>query len=144
MGVAVVDGLQDAKLDFFTHYPFQNCSCPNTIFNYSSLFLFSSTPMHALSIPTWFIHILSVTEWTVAIWLVWIYAKVINNQLWRGFAIAMLPALASAICVCTWHFFDNAPDLEWLGTIQAMMTLLGNCTLMLAAWLLWKQSVQVR
>ncbi|WP_103668928.1 DUF2499 domain-containing protein [Pseudanabaena sp. BC1403] len=100
--------------------------------------------MHALSIPTWIIHILSVTEWIVAIWLVWIYAKVSQNPVWRGFAIAMLPALVSAICVCTWHFYDNDPSLAWLGTIQATMTLLGNCTLMVAAWFLWKQSVQSR
>ena len=100
--------------------------------------------MHALSIPTWIIHILSVTEWIVAIWLVWIYAKVSQNPVWRGFAIAMLPALVSAICVCTWHFYDNDPSLVWLGTIQATMTLLGNCTLMVAAWFLWKQSVQSR
>ena len=99
--------------------------------------------MHALSIPTWIIHILSVTEWIVAIWLVWTYAKVSQNPVWKGFAIAMLPALVSAICVCTWHFYDNDPSLAWLGTFQALMTLLGNCTLMLAALFLWKQSVQV-
>ena len=80
----------------------------------------------------------------MAIWLVWSYARVSQNQVWRGFAIAMLPALVSAICVCTWHFYDNDPSLAWLGNIQAAMTLLGNCTLMLAAWFLWRQSVQVR
>ncbi len=100
--------------------------------------------MHALSLPTWFIHILSVTEWIAAIWLVWVYGKISHNPLWRGFAIAMIPALVSAICVCTWHFFDNAPDLAWLGTIQATMTLLGNCALMVAAWSLWQQSLQTR
>jgi hypothetical protein len=98
--------------------------------------------MHALSIPTWIIHILSVTEWIVAIWLVWTYAKVSHNPVWKGFAIAMLPALVSAICVCTWHFYDNDSSLEWLGLFQAVMTLLGNCMLMFAAWFLWKQSVQ--
>lgn len=100
--------------------------------------------MNALSLPTWIIHILSVTEWTVAIWLVWSYGKALRNRLWQGFAIAMIPALISAICVCTWHIFDNAPSLEWLGTLQAAMTLMGNCTLMLAAWGLWKQSLQTR
>ena len=99
--------------------------------------------MHALSIPTWIIHILSVTEWLVAIGLVWNYATVSQNPLWRGFAIAMIPALISAICVCTWHWFDNVPRLARLGTIQALMTLLGNCALMVAAWTLWKQSKQI-
>ncbi|MBI4781721.1 MAG: DUF2499 domain-containing protein [Oscillatoriophycideae cyanobacterium NC_groundwater_1537_Pr4_S-0.65um_50_18] len=99
--------------------------------------------MHALSIPTWIIHLLSVFEWTAAIWLVWIYADVSQNRIWKGFAMAMLPALASAICVCTWHFFDNNPSLAWLGIVQATMTLIGNCTLMIAAWLLWQRSLTV-
>ncbi|MBE9182343.1 DUF2499 domain-containing protein [Oculatella sp. LEGE 06141] len=97
--------------------------------------------MHALSLPTWCIHILSVTEWMVAIWFVWVYGQIRNNRVWQGFAIAMLPALASAICVCIWHFFDNTPSLEWLGTLQAVMTLIGNGALMVAAWFLWKQSL---
>ena len=100
--------------------------------------------MNALSIPTWIIHILSVTEWIVAIWLVWSYAKISLNPVWKGFAIAMLPALVSAICVCTWHFYDNDPSLGWLGTVQAAMTLLGNLALMIVAWFLWKQSTQLR
>jgi hypothetical protein len=100
--------------------------------------------MHALSIPTWIVHFLSVTEWLVAIGLVWNYATVSENPLWRGFAVAMIPALISAICVCTWHWFDNAPSLAWLGTLQAFMTLLGNCALMVAAWTLWQQSVKIR
>jgi hypothetical protein len=96
--------------------------------------------MHALSVPTWTIHILSVTEWIVAIWLVWVYGYASRNPVWHVFAIAMIPALISAICVCTWHFFDNTPSLEWLGTLQASMTLIGNCALMGAAGLLWRQS----
>lgn len=96
--------------------------------------------MHALSIPTWIIHILSVFEWMIAIGLVWIYADISQNRAWKGLSIAMLPALVSAICVCTWHFFDNDPSLAWLGMAQATMTLLGNCALMLAAWWLWRQS----
>lgn len=99
--------------------------------------------MHALSIPTWVIHILSVSEWIVAIGLIWIYADTSQNRAWKGLSLAMLPALISAICVCTWHFFDNAPSLAWLGTTQATMTLVGNCTLMLAAWWLWKQSFRM-
>ncbi|WP_416668700.1 DUF2499 domain-containing protein [Egbenema bharatensis] len=99
--------------------------------------------MHALSIPTWIVHILSVSEWMVAMGLVWIYADASQNPVWKGFAIAMMPALASAILVCTWHFFDNAPALSWLGTAQAAMTLLGNCMLMVVAGWLWRQSVRI-
>lgn len=100
--------------------------------------------MHVLSIPTWIIHILSVLEWMVAIWLVWIYANANQNSAWKGMAIAMMPALVSAICVCTWHFFDNSPSLAWLGMAQAWTTVVGNCTLMMAAWWLWRRSLRVR
>ncbi len=95
--------------------------------------------MHILSLPTWVIHISSVIEWVVAIWLIWAYAATSHNLAWRWLALAMLPALVSAMCACTWHFFDNAPDLEWLVTVQAATTLLGNCTLALAAWALWRR-----
>lgn len=90
--------------------------------------------MNALSIPTWIIHISSVLEWAVAIWLIWIYAEVSRNSAWRSLSIAMFPALVSAMCACTWHFFDNARSLEWLVTLQAVMTVVGNITLCFAAW----------
>lgn len=98
--------------------------------------------MHALSIPTWIIHILSVIEWMVAMGLVWTYAETTQNRVWKGLAIAMVPALISAICVCTWHFFDNAPSLAWLGLVQATMTFVGNCALMAAARWIWQRSLR--
>ncbi len=88
--------------------------------------------MTLLSIPTWMIHIASVTEWIIAIWLVWTYAEVSNKHYWKLLSFAMLPALASASCACIWHFFDNSSSLGWLVTIQATLTLLGNITLCLA------------
>jgi len=88
--------------------------------------------MTLLSIPTWMIHIASVTEWIIAIWLVWTYAEVSNKNYWKFLSVAMLPSLASASCACLWHFFDNSPSLDWLVTIQAALTLLGNSTLCLA------------
>jgi len=94
--------------------------------------------MHVLSIPTWIIHISSVIEWIAAIWLIWLYADLSGNGAWRLVSLAMLPALVSAMCACTWHFFDNTPALEWLVTLQASTTVLGNVTLMGAAWVLWK------
>ncbi|NJM28638.1 MAG: DUF2499 domain-containing protein, partial [Pseudanabaena sp. RU_4_16] len=51
--------------------------------------------MNALSFPTWIVHVSSVLEWAIAIWLIWVYAKVTKNVVWRGLAIAMLPALVS-------------------------------------------------
>ena len=96
--------------------------------------------MNALSIPTWVIHVSSVLEWTAAIWLIWRYGELTNNSAWRFFALAMLPALVSAMCACTWHFFDNPTSLEWLVTLQATMTVVGNVTLMLAGWNLWRKA----
>jgi hypothetical protein len=95
--------------------------------------------MNALSIPTWIIHISSVIEWITAIWLIWRYAEYTNNLAWRHLSIAMLPALISAMCACTWHFFENLPSLEWLVTIQAATTLIGNCTMCWAAWSISKE-----
>lgn len=94
--------------------------------------------MHALSIPTWFIHISSVIEWIAAIWLVWTYGEVTGNRSWRALSWAMLPALLSAMCACTWHFFDNDPSLAWLVTVQASTTAIGNCTLCGAGWWIWR------
>ena len=96
--------------------------------------------MHALSIPTWIIHVSSVIEWIAAIWLIWTYGEVSNNRSWRALSFAMLPALVSAMCACTWHFFDNFPGLEWLVTLQASMTVVGNFTLCLAGWWIWRSS----
>jgi hypothetical protein len=96
--------------------------------------------MNALSIPTWIIHVSSVLEWIVAIWLVWSYGEITDDRNWRWLSWGMIPAVVSAMCACTWHFFDNAPTLEWLVMLQATMTVVGNCTLCGAAWWIWKNS----
>jgi hypothetical protein len=94
--------------------------------------------MHVLSIPTWAIHISSVLEWVLAIWLIWSYGEVVKNPAWRALSFGMLPSLVSAMCACTWHFFDNMPSLEWLVTLQAAMTVIGNATLCWGAWWIWR------
>lgn len=86
------------------------------------------------------VHVSSVVEWIVAIWLVWRYGERLANPAWKGLAVGMFPALVGAMCACTWHFFDNAETLEWLVTLQASMTVLGNCTLCLAAVWIWRRS----
>lgn len=96
--------------------------------------------MNALSIPTWIIHVSSVIEWVAAIWLIWRYAEVSGDSSWRSLSFGMLPALVSAMCACTWHFFDNTPDLDWLVTLQAAMTVIGNITLCIAAWWIWRST----
>jgi len=52
----------------------------------------------------------------------------------------MLPALVSAMCACTWHFFENSPSLEWIVTLQASMTVIGNFTLFAAAWWIYRST----
>ena len=93
--------------------------------------------MHALSIPTWVVHVSSVVEWVAAIWFVWQYAQASGYEAWRTMSFAMLPALVSAMCACTWHFFDNAIALGWLVTLQAAMTVVGNITVCASAWWIW-------
>ena len=83
--------------------------------------------MHALSLGTWWIHIASVIEWCVAIVLM-------HRRGLTGMALAMLPALVSAMAACTWHLFDNSDALRGLVNLQALFTVIGNSTLALAAW----------
>ena len=82
--------------------------------------------MHELSLGTWWIHIASVIEWILAIVL-------IQRRGLNGLALAMLPALVSAMAACTWHLFDNSEALRGLVLLQASLTLLGNVVLALAA-----------
>ena len=96
--------------------------------------------MHALSIPTWIIHVSSVIEWIAAIWLIWKYGEVIGNPAWGALSFGMLPALVSAMCACTWHFFENSKSLEWLVTLQATMTVVGNFTVLAAAWWIYRST----
>jgi hypothetical protein len=96
--------------------------------------------MHALSWPTWIIHISSILEWIAAIGLIWRYGEVTGHPPWQNLAWSMLPALIGAMAVVTWHYFDNSPTLAWLGNIQAAMTFLGNTTLMMAGYTLYRES----
>ena len=91
-------------------------------------------PANALSLPTWAIHVSSVAEWTVAMALMWKYAEVSGNPRWKGMTWGMMPSLGSAMCACTWHFFYNSPDLDFLVALQAFLTVVGNSTCMLAAY----------
>ena len=82
--------------------------------------------MHELSFGTWWIHIASVIEWILAIVLIQLRGM-------TSLALAMLPALGSAMAACTWHLFDNSEALRGLVVLQASLTLLGNIALALAA-----------
>ena len=98
--------------------------------------------MHALSLPTWWIHVTSVLEWVVAMVAVQRLGVARREGGWRWLSLAMLPALVSAMAACTWHLFDNSPNLQGLVVFQAGLTTIGNAALALAAWNLLRQQLQ--
>jgi len=95
--------------------------------------------MHALSLPTWWIHITSVLEWALAMLAIQRWGRLQAEPAWNWLALAMLPALVSAMAACTWHLFDNPEELRGLVVFQAGLTTLGNGTLALAGWNLLRQ-----
>ena len=95
--------------------------------------------MHALSLGTWWIHITSVLEWMLAIVAVQRFGAERGEAGWRWLALAMLPALVSAMAACTWHFYDNSTSLKGLVVFQAALTAAGNGALALATWNLLRQ-----
>ena len=90
--------------------------------------------MHALSLGTWWIHITTLFEWSLAIALVARWGIADGNRALNWLALAMLPNLASAMAAIIWHIFDNSQDLYGLVVLQAALTMLGNICLALAAW----------
>ena len=94
--------------------------------------------MHELSIGTWFIHIATLFEWSIAIIIIEYISTISKNKALGLFALAMLPNLASAMAAITWHIFDNSLELKGLVCLQAGLTTLGNICLALAAWNLFR------
>jgi hypothetical protein len=94
-------------------------------------------PSNALSLPTWIVHTSSLIEWLLAIAMVWRQADISGNPRWKGLAWGMLPAHASGVCACTFHFFYNSSQMYWLVVLQAALTVLGNSTLAYSAYRLY-------
>ena len=90
--------------------------------------------MHALSTGTWFIHVATLFEWTLAILFAAQWGRSTGNKGLIWLALAMLPNLASAMAAITWHIFDNSELLKGLVVLQAALTTLGNTCLAIAAW----------
>ncbi|MEB3159631.1 MAG: DUF2499 domain-containing protein [Synechococcus sp.] len=90
--------------------------------------------MHALSLGTWWIHVASVLEWIVAMALLDRQATLDKQPGLRWLALAMTPALISAMAACTWHLFDNTEQLRGLVVLQAASTAVGNACMAAAAW----------
>ena len=99
-------------------------------------------PANALSLPTWAVHVSSVTEWTAAMGLVWAYAEHSGNQKWKGLTWAMAPFLASGLSACTFHTFYNNYDVGALVPLQALLTLTGNSACAFAAYRIWAEGKQ--
>ena len=95
--------------------------------------------MHALSLPTWWIHVASVIEWGLAILAIQAWGRRRDERAWGWLAAAMLPALVSAMAACTWHLFDNAQAMQGLVVLQAGCTTVGNGAMAAAAWNLARQ-----
>lgn len=95
-------------------------------------------PSNALSLPTWTVHVSSVVEWISAMALVWKYGERSGYESWKGLSWGMVPLLGGALCACTWHFFYNSESLEVLVALQAALTVLGNATMCIAAYRIYK------
>ncbi|PIA35752.1 hypothetical protein AQUCO_03500245v1 [Aquilegia coerulea] len=99
-----------------------------------------SEPENALSLPTWAIHVSSVVEWIIAMALVWQYGEKSGYKAWKGLSWGMVPLLGGAFCACTWHFFYNSESLSVLVALQAALTVIGNFTMCIAAFRIYKAS----
>ena len=91
-------------------------------------------PSNSLSIPTWVVHSSSLLEWLYAMKLAWEHANFSGNPKWRSLTWAMIPSHTSGICACTYHFFYNSALLNWIVSLQAGLTVVGNAALALAAY----------
>uniref|UniRef100_A0A803QSH9 Ycf49-like protein n=1 Tax=Cannabis sativa TaxID=3483 RepID=A0A803QSH9_CANSA len=97
-----------------------------------------SEPSNALSLPTWAVHVSSVVEWITAMALVWQYGEISGNESWKGLSWGT-PAGGSILCVYM-AFLYNSESLEVLVALQAALTVLGNATMCLAAFRIYKSS----
>ena len=96
--------------------------------------------MHELSFLTWVIHISSVLEWIVTIFVI---IQISNYEKYKSFfwfGIAMIPNLIGAMCAITWHIYDNPIELYGLVTLQGIFTIMGNTTLAIASLYIYKNS----
>lgn len=65
-----------------------------------------------------------------------------GNSKWKGLTWGMMPLLGGALCACTYHFYYNSPDLDFLVAVQASLTWIGNATCAAAAYRIYKSSEQ--
>ena len=51
----------------------------------------------------------------------------------------MIPNLIGAMCAITWHIYDNQENLYGLVSLQGIFTFIGNSTLALASFTIFKK-----
>ena len=95
--------------------------------------------MHELSFLTWAIHISSVLEWILAIFVINKISSYDDYKSFYWLCLSMIPNLIGAMCAITWHIYDNQPELYGLVTLQGIFTTIGNLTLALASIYIFKK-----
>ena len=74
---------------------------------------------------------------------IFIINKVSQNDIYKNFywlGLGMVPNLIGAISAITWHIYDNQIDLYWLVSLQGLFTLIGNSTLAIATFYIYRSS----
>ena len=94
--------------------------------------------MHELSFGTWLIHISSVIEWIYTILIIKKISNFKKLDIYYWLSLAMIPNLIGAMCAITWHIFDNQTALYGLVTLQGIFTFIGNSTLAIATFAIYK------
>lgn len=85
-----------------------------------------------LSWPTWIIHLLTVTEWAVAMGLFWRYGRLIQRRELQVFAVSMGPHLMSGLLILGFHL--SGDTVRGLLEVSRLMNF-GGSLLLLAATL---------
>jgi len=87
-----------------------------------------------LSVPTWIIHLLTVSEWGIAILLLRRYAIRIERSRLRWFAYAMIPHLLAGLAILGFHL--SGDRAHGLIALSRLLTLIGSLSLFSATLLL--------
>jgi hypothetical protein len=98
-----------------------------------------------LSLPTWIIHVLTVSEWLVAIVLFERYGRAISSAALRRFALCMLPHLSAGACMLLFHasgdqwdaLLGAARGLTFVGSLMLLAAVLSMLPLKHAGKVWW-------
>ena len=74
---------------------------------------------------------------------IFIINKVSQNDIYKNFywlGLGMVPNLIGAMSAITWHIYDNQIGLYWLVSLQGLFTLIGNSTLAIATFYIYRSS----